>query len=586
MYASEVEEIKVSAGTAAGEQLVDETARTIGDARKIANQVLDLATKGEKAEALASLATAGAGYWKNVHQAIGNLIAWRERRTEEITAAAAATKASFLWLATCAGIVALALSMIIGVTATRRVARPIAESAQLLEAISCGDLATKAGATLLVRKDKAGELAQAVTRLAAGLRVLVLDVINGVGTLRSTSEGLKTVSERLAQGAKVTAERTQAVATAAEESSANTVSVAAGIEQASTNLSSVAAAAEEMSATIGEIAANSAKARLTSEEATDEVLGIATVMQQLGRSAGEIGKVTETIAAISAQTNLLALNATIEAARAGAAGKGFAVVANEIKELALKTGAATGDIKAKVDSVQSATNSAIANIEQITSVIKDVGATVTSIATAIEEQSTVTKDVAGNVAQASAGISNASERVAETAAVSKSMAEDIARVSAEGRALSRDSTILLSDIAGLGSLAGRLAETAARFQIGPNMVDFAAIKEGHIRWRGKLLEMFEGRMNLVADDVRDHHACMFGKWYDDQKNQQFKPLPVYQKVGAHHQAFHELVAEIIQLWNKGQEDHALVQYQVLLSRTTELFMLLDELAIGALNTAA
>ena len=64
-------------------------------------------------------------------------------------------------------------------------------------------------------------------------------------------------------------------------------------------------------------------------------------IDNLGRAAQDIGKVTETITEISEQTNLLALNATIEAARAGEAGKGFAVVANEIKELAKQTAKAT-----------------------------------------------------------------------------------------------------------------------------------------------------------------------------------------------------------------------------------------------------
>jgi methyl-accepting chemotaxis protein len=585
-YASRTEELKVAVGTAAGRRFMDEIDRGIEDARRMTKRVLDLAVKGKNAEALATFTAEGDDQRKGVHQAVANLLAWREPRIAEATAAARAKKTALLWFAACGGLVALALSTLIGVTVTRGATRAIAQSAVFIEAISRGDLVTEMSTALLARKDEAGEMARAVTRLVERLRTSVLDVLNGAGTLRSTSEGLKSVSERLTQGAKVTAERTQAAATAAEESSTNTVSVAAGIEQASTNLSSVAAAAEEMSATVGEIAANSAKARIISEQATEEVLGIAAVMQQLGAAAGEIGKVTETITAISAQTNLLALNATIEAARAGAAGKGFAVVANEIKELAQQTGAATGDIKAKVESVQSSADSAIASIEKITAVIKDVGAIVTSIAAAIEEQSTVTRDVAGNVAQASAGIRDASERVAETASVSKSMAEDIARVSAEGRALNRASAILQSDIAGLGNVAGHLAETAARFQIGVNMVDFVTIKQGHIQWRGKLLEMFEGRKNLVADDAKNHHACAFGRWYEDQENRRFRHLSAYEKVGVHHAAFHALVAEIVSLWNKGQEDQALLRYQELLSRTTELFILLDALSVEALNTAA
>ena len=61
-------------------------------------------------------------------------------------------------------------------------------------------------------------------------------------------------------------------------------------------------------------------------------------------SSGRIDEITGAIAAIAGQTNLLALNATIEAARAGVAGRGFAVVAQEVKALAGRSSAASGDI--------------------------------------------------------------------------------------------------------------------------------------------------------------------------------------------------------------------------------------------------
>ncbi len=61
-------------------------------------------------------------------------------------------------------------------------------------------------------------------------------------------------------------------------------------------------------------------------------------------SSERIHEITGAIAAIAGQTNLLALNATIEAARAGEAGRGFAVVAQEVKALAGRSSAASGDI--------------------------------------------------------------------------------------------------------------------------------------------------------------------------------------------------------------------------------------------------
>ncbi len=355
----------------------------------------------------------------------------------------------------------LTLAGVVFWVVVRSIVIPIRDLNTATQALAGGDLLI--AIPHIKRPDEVGDLARSIGAMTC-FRKLLREVSGSIQTLASSATELSAISTQTAVGVNSASDKTSTVTAAAEEASANTTTVAAGMEQAAANLSSVASATEEMSATIGEIAANSEKARVISERADLQAQSISTLMQQLGQSAQDIGKVTETITDISSQTNLLALNATIEAARAGAAGKGFAVVANEIKELARQTVSATEDIKAKIVGVQTCANSAITDIEKISDVIKEVGSIVSSIAAAIEEQATVTKDVAGNIAQASSGVKDSNERVAQTATVSKSIARDSAGISADVGDIRRGGERVKTSAVELSKLAEHLKATVEQFK--------------------------------------------------------------------------------------------------------------------------
>ncbi len=313
--------------------------------------------------------------------------------------------------------------------------------------------------------DAIGKLKDAMNTMVKSARAILNEMADGIGTLSSSSTELAAIADSMAQGAQAASERANTVASASTEMSANMDSVAAATEESSTNLSHVAVASDEMTATIAEIARNTERASMIAKEAVSEAVNATATIDELGRSAREVGKVTETISAISEQTNLLALNATIEAARAGEAGKGFAVVAGEIKELAKQTTAATEEIAERIGQIQSATDGTVSQIQQISKVIGEVNEIVTTIATAIEEQSVATREISGNVNQAALGIQEVNENVAQASSVAGSIAKEIVEVSMTASEITESSTQVKQSSVDLSRLSEQLKAMIQRFTI-------------------------------------------------------------------------------------------------------------------------
>jgi methyl-accepting chemotaxis protein len=314
-------------------------------------------------------------------------------------------------------------------------------------------------------RDEVGEMAKWLNTFIEKLQRIITELSNNAKNVSASSSKLSEISHQLLVDAEDTSGRADTVATAAEEMSSNLNNVAAAMEQSSTNTNMVASAAEEMSSTINEIAENAEKARSISSAAVDEASLASNKMDELGKAADQIGKVTATITEISEQTNLLALNATIEAARAGEAGKGFAVVANEIKELAKQTAAATMDIKKLIENVQSTTKTTGDVIGNISSVIGGVNEIVATIATAVEEQTAATKEIANNISQASQGIQEVNENVNQSSKVAGEISRNIAKVSSASGNISKSSTDVKNNANDLLQQANALNAIVGGFKV-------------------------------------------------------------------------------------------------------------------------
>lgn len=359
-------------------------------------------------------------------------------------------------------IIAILMGSLLAFFIARGITMPISRSVDFAKKMSEGDFTGKLD---IDQKDEIGVLANALNNMVSDLGQMFKDIAAGVETLSSSSTELSAISQQMSSGSEQTSGKANTVATAAEEMSSNMTSVAAATEEASTNVGMVATAAEEMTAVINEIAQNTEKAQVITGEAVSEAKSASDKVDELGKAAQDIGKVTETITEISEQTNLLALNATIEAARAGEAGKGFAVVANEIKELAKQTSEATNEIKNRITSIQNSTKGTVTQIEQISKVVNDVNEIVSTITTAVEEQSVTTKEIANNVVQASQGIAEVTENVAQSSTVAGEIAKDITEVNQAASEISNSSSQVNMSAEELSKLAEQLKEMVGRFKV-------------------------------------------------------------------------------------------------------------------------
>jgi len=209
----------------------------------------------------------------------------------------------------------------------------------------------------------------------------------------------------------------------------------------------------------------------------DAMNRLASSMERVSASSGEIRAVVEAVNEFADQTNLLAMNASIEAAHAGAAGKGFGVIAHEIKRLAQASAERSSRI----------------------------GGIIAGIEAAVGEGVAASSSVSAALASISEGAAKTSARVSEAAAEAARQRESGEGIVAESRALAASAVKMMEEAAKESSLSESASKGMRDLESSQAAVarSTAVIvdRNAELARRAKALESLAGRARKAADDL-------------------------------------------------------------------------------------
>lgn len=259
------------------------------------------------------------------------------------------------------------------------------------------------------------------------------DVLTGA-LKKLVDDNLHALSNISDAGSQVTVSSSQ-VASASQALAQGSTEQASAIEEITASIDEIAektkANAEEANSAAGLVA----RAIEDVQKGNTQMKEMMTAMQDINKSSEAISKIIKTIDDIAFQTNILALNAAVEAARAGEAGKGFAVVAEEVRSLAAKSAAASGEtaelIEESIDRVN--VGSKIADetakaMEEISRVVQESEAIINGIAESSNYQATAVAQIEQAITQVSQVVQTNSATSEECAAASEELSNQAARM--------------------------------------------------------------------------------------------------------------------------------------------------------------
>ena len=333
---------------------------------------------------------------------------------------------------------------------TRQICLPLQAVVAQANAIAAGDL-THQLERQHIGRDELGMLAKASLKMQDNLRGLIEEVVAAVTQLGAAIDEVSAVSEQSAKGIQSQQQEISLVATAMTQMKATVADVAGNTEHTSESASAANTLARKGNQDVQ-------RSLVSITRVAEEIEQAGTLVAELERESSQINVVVDVIRGIADQTNLLALNAAIEAARAGEQGRGFAVVADEVRTLAGRTQASTGEIVAIIETLQSRANQA----KEVTGLSCDM---IRQCVTQSEQTGTGIQQIEEAVAQIADMAIQIASACCEQDAVSDELGRNVERINESANEVAQGADHTARACLELSQLAVGLKQTIGRFRL-------------------------------------------------------------------------------------------------------------------------
>ncbi len=469
--------------------------------------------------------------------------------------------------------------------------KPIKKGVAFAKVIASGDLTQD---LKIHQKDEVGQLASALNEMKTDLSGVIGSIKVNANNTSATAEELSASSEEVNASTEQVSSTIQEIAKGSQTLSKSAEDTKQSGEQLKSSIQSVAESAQQSAKNAADVNDAAKKGSEAAKKAGDKMKSLSEavktsseVVQDLGTKGQQIVKVIEVINGISEQTNLLALNAAIEAARAGEAGRGFAVVADEVRKLAEESQRATKQIETIIEDITNGTTQAVESMKKGTKEVEEgstvvnealtsldtISKKVSEVAAQIEEMSAATEEQLANAEKVQKSISDVSAVAEESSASSEEVSASVEETTASMQQVSESAQ-------NLAKAADELRNKVARFKVddknaSQGLLDVA--KNDHKVWVQKLQGMIKGTTKLDDKELKDHHECRLGKWYDEDGKRLYGGNAAFQKLENPHARIHSVGKEAAALYNAGKKDEAARKVKEAEGVSKEVLADIDEL---------